>query len=324
MTNPSGNKVELITMANGIAISRVALGCMPFAGTTSLHCTDQSSLACVAASLDCGINLFDTAFSYGLNGESERLLRRALAGRRKDAVIATKVGIRLDPNGVQTTDGSPDNIRQQCDECLKRLDLDSVDILYLHAPDPKIGIAESAGTLRQLMSQGKTRSIGLSNASLEQIKTFAAECPLTIYQGAYNILQCGLDHDILPWCRGNGVAVAAYWVLMRGLLTGDLVREHQFHHLDKRARWPICQGAQWQRLQDFLDVLREIAAESNRTVAQIVARWTLDCAGISVILCGASNPNQVLDNAGSMGWSLDESHKRLIKNAVAEYTAAAA
>ena len=157
----------------------------------------------------------------------------------------------------------------------------------------------------------------------EQIKAFCNECPLIIYQGPYNILQRGLDQEVIPWCQENGIAIAAYWVLMRGLLTGNLARNHSFDSRDKRSRWPICQGTQWQRLQDFLDVLRTVAKESGKTVAQIVTRSVLDCAGITAVLCGASSPDQARENAGSSDWQLDELHKQMIGRAVTRYTTAA-
>jgi aryl-alcohol dehydrogenase-like predicted oxidoreductase len=177
--------------------------------------------------------------------------------------------------------------------------------------------------MQDLLRQGKTRAAGLSNASLEEIQAFASECPLAIYQGPYNMLQRGLEQDIIPWCQEHNVGVAAYWVLMRGLLTGTCRRDHKFEPDDKRRLWPMCQGPAWQRLQDVLDVLRDVAAESEKSVAQIVARWTLDQPGITVLLCGATVPAQVRDNASALEWSLNDCQRERISYALASYVAAA-
>jgi aryl-alcohol dehydrogenase-like predicted oxidoreductase len=170
-----------------------------------------------------------------------------------------------------------------------------------------------------LMHSGKARSIGLSNASLEQIKAFSAECPLSIYQGPFNMLQRALDEEIAPWCRSNGVAVATYWVLMRGILTGDFARGYTFAVNDKRGRWPICQDGNWQRLQDLLDILRDVARESGKTVAQVVVRWALEQSAVSTVLCGASRARQVRENAEAMNWTIQAAYRQRILKALSDY-----
>src|SRR5262249_2153532 len=171
-----------------VHVTPVAMGCWPITGITSIDVNECDSLATLTAALDAGINFFDTAFCYGHHGESERMIARALGARRDEIVIATKGGIHWE-NGKQGRDGSPETRKRQLDESLRRLATDHVDLLYLHAPDPNVPIAESAGALKELLDAGKTRTVGLSNASVDELTNFAAICPLTACQPHYNMLQ---------------------------------------------------------------------------------------------------------------------------------------
>ena len=160
-----------------IQVSPVALGCWPIAGMTSLDVNEADSLATLQAALDCGINFWDTAYIYGPAGESERLIGRAMAGRRDEVVIATKGGIHWDAAGVRAFDARPATLRRQCDESLRRLGTDHVELLYLHAPDPNTPVAESAGELRRLMEAGKTRAVGVSNLNVRATRRVSGGLP---------------------------------------------------------------------------------------------------------------------------------------------------
>src|SRR5262249_29213822 len=151
----------------------------------------------------------------------------------------------------QVRDGSPARLRWECEESLRRLQTSYVDLLYLHAPDPKTPIRESAAELRRLKEEGKARAVGLSNASLAQMEEFSSECPLAAIQPPYNMLQRDIERDAIPWCSRTGTAVASYWPLMKGLLAGALRRDHQFDPRDGRKKYPIYQGDEWRRNHDF-------------------------------------------------------------------------
>lgn len=290
----------------GLDVSPIALGCWPIAGITSINVTEANSLATIARCFDLGVNFLDTAYCYGRDGESERLICRALGSRRDAMVIATKGGIHWEPDGKQARDGRPETLRRQCEESLTRLGTDRVELLYLHAPDPNVPLAESAGALKELLDEGKTRSVGLSNATLDELKQFAAVCPLAAFQPHYNMLQREIEADTLPWCRAHNVSVMVYWPLMKGLLAGKLPRNHVFAPGDGRAKYPMFQGQEWEKTQDLIDELREIAAEAGRSVAQLVINWTIHRPGITVALCGAKRPDQMEENAGGVGWRLSE------------------
>jgi aryl-alcohol dehydrogenase-like predicted oxidoreductase len=303
---------------SGIHVSPVALGCWPISGMTSLDVNEQDSLATIRAAMDSGINFLDTAYAYGRTGESERLIARAIAGRRESVVIATKGGIAWDQDGNRVIDGRPETLRRQCEESLQRLATDHVELLYLHAPDPRTALEESAAELKRLQDAGKTRAVGVSNFSLAQLQTFHAVCPIAAFQPPYNMLQREIERDTLPWCRERNIAVCVYWPLMKGLLAGTLSREHVFQPGDGRAKYPMFQGDEWQRNQDFIDELRAIAAETGRTVAQLVINWTIHQPGITAALCGAKRPEQIRETAGALGWNLNEAHQARIEAALAK------
>ena len=308
--------MELRTIGNtGIRVAPVAMGCWPIAGITSIDVSEPQSLATLEAALDAGINFFDTAYAYGYDGESERMIARALGHHRDQIVIATKGGIHWE-NRTQAKDGSPAALRRQCDESLRRLRTDRVELYYLHAPDPSVPVAESAGAIRELIAAGKVLSAGLSNATVEQLAEFHRVCPLAAFQPHYNMLQREIEDAQLPWCRERNVAVMVYWPLMKGLLAGRLPRDHVFDARDGRRKYPMYHGDEWQKNQDFLDELRPIAAETGRTVAQVVVNWTIHRPGITVALCGAKRPEQIRDNAGAMGWRLTDEQTARINRAI--------
>jgi aryl-alcohol dehydrogenase-like predicted oxidoreductase len=314
---------------SGFSVSPVALGCWPIAGVTTLGANDADSIATVQKCFDVGINHLDTAYVYGPNGESENLIRRALAGvngkasRRDEMVIATKCGIHYEGNEM-VTDNRPEELCRECDESLRRLGTDRVELLYIHAPDDKTPIEDSAGALRELMEAGKTRSVGVSNFTVEQMETFHAVCPITAVQMPYNMLQRDIEQRTIPWCRARNIAVMIYWPLMKGLLTGKLQRGTKLDAKDNRLKYPMYQGDELERNLDFLDALRKAAALSGHTVAQLVVNWTINQPGITSALCGAKRPDQIADTAGAMGWSLSEEQLTIIDAALAKRGKAAA
>jgi len=302
----------------GIEISEIALGCWPIAGLTSPGTSQQSSLATIHECFDLGINHLDTAFMYGRSGESEGLIARALGDRRDEMVIATKGGLHWDENAKGIHDASPAVLRRECEQSLRRLRTDRVELYYLHAPDRNVPVSESAGELKRLMDEGKTRCVGVSNVTMAQLDEFAAECPIAAYQPPYNMLQRQIEADRLPWCREGNVAVLVYWPLMKGLLAGKIARDHVFAESDSRRKYAMFQGDQWQKNHDLLDRLRQIAQSIGRSVAELVINWTLRQPGITCALCGAKRPEQIRETAGGSGWQLNESQLAQIDAALAQ------
>jgi len=286
-----------------ILVTPIAMGCWPITGITSIGTTEAAGLATLEAAVDAGINFFDTAYCYGYEGQSETMIRQALGHRRDESVIATKGGTHYE-NRKQAKDARPEAIKRECEESLTRLGTDRVELYYLHAPDPNVPVAESAGAFRELLEAGKILSVGVSNFSKVQLEEFAAVCPISAYQPHYNMLQREIEDSQLPWCVANDVSTMVYWPLMKGLLAGKLPRDFVFDEKDGRKKYPMFQGEEWERNQDFLDRLRPIAEEAGRTVAQLVINWTIHRAGITVALCGAKRADQIQETAAAMGWSL--------------------
>ena len=290
-------------------VSPVALGCWPIAGMTSLDVNDKDSLATLAAAIDCGINFIDTAHCYGADGESETLIGKAIRDRgskRDDLVIASKGGIHWDAQGIRHYDGSPKRIIKECELSLQRMDIEAIDLYYLHAPDPNVPVAETATAFTKLIETGKIRSVGVSNLSVEQMEDFHQVCPVSAVQPPYNMLQRSIEDDLIPWCKTNHVSVANYWPLMKGLLAGKIRRDHEFHPDDKRLTYDVFQGEAFEAAQKLLDGLDQIAAKVEKTVAQVVVNWTIQQPGITSTLCGAKRDWQIRETAGGMGWQLDE------------------
>ena len=300
-------------------VSPVAMGCWPIAGITSIGVTEADSLATIQAALDAGINFFDTAYCYGYEGESERMVGRVLRPHRQDVVIATKCGIGWGSDQKQLKDARPETIRRQCDESLQRLGIEVIDLYYLHAPDPNVPVAESAGSLRELLDAGKVRAVGVSNFSqISQYEQFHAVCPISADQPHYNMLQREIEADRLPWCQQHNVSVMVYWPLMKGFLAGKLSRDHVWAPKDGRQKYPVFQGDQWDKTHDFLDKLRPIADRHRCPLAALVTAWTIQRPGITVALCGAKRPEQIEESAAAMSLQLTAQDLADIDQAIRE------
>ena len=301
----------------GMLISEVGLGCWPIAGMTSAGTNETHSIATIQACFELGINHLDTAYMYGSKGESESLIAKALGARRKEMIIATKGGFHFDSEGKQVHDASPATLRRECEESLRRLNTDRVELYYLHAPDKNVPLSESAGELKRLKDEGKILSVGVSNLNLTQLCEFVAECPVVAFQPPYNMLQREIELDTLPWCREHGVAVLVYWPLMKGLFAGKLNPQQLDPH-DNRNKYPQFRGEEWQRNLALVEKLRIIAKNAGHSVAQLAVNWILTQPGITCALCGAKRPDQVQENAGASGWALSADQLDAIDQALRE------
>ncbi|MEZ6039017.1 MAG: aldo/keto reductase [Planctomycetaceae bacterium] len=288
-----------------LRVSAIAMGCWPIAGITSLDVNPQDSRKTLQAAIDAGINFLDTAYAYGIHGESESLIGEAVADCRDAVVIATKGGLHRIGRG-QAHDASAATLLRECDESLKRLRTDYIDLYYLHAPDPAVPISESADAIRQMIAAGKVRYAGASNLKPSQLEEFHSVCPLVAIQPHYNMLQREIEADIMPWCAKHNIGLCVYWPLMKGLLAGRLPRNHQFDDADGRKKYPMFQGEEWQKNQDFMDEMKQIAFDAGCPVSQLVLAWTIRQPGITSALCGAKRDWQILETAAAMSISLSD------------------
>lgn len=287
-----------------LQVSSVGFGCWPIAGVSSLDVNDADSLATIHAALDSGINFVDTAFSYGYEGEADKLLAQVLQTRRAEVVLASKVGSHYDANRARIIDGRPETLVAHAREACVRLAVEQVDVIYLHEVDPQVPLADSAAGIQEIVTLGLARYAGVSNVDAQQLATFHAICPVVVVQPPFNMLQTAKVDCIRNFCLQHQISIACYWVLMKGLLAGKLPRNHQFDPADRRLTYPIYQGQAWERSQDLLDQLRQLSSQLRCTVAQLVIAWTLAQPGISVALCGAKRPSQIQETAIAMSLEL--------------------
>ncbi|MCY2985419.1 MAG: aldo/keto reductase [Planctomycetota bacterium] len=300
MPNQIDNAHLIRLGTSDLYVSRIGLGCWPMSGISSLGVTDEQSVATIRAALDQGINFFDTAYSYGYDGRSDRVLSQALGQQRSRAIIAHKVGTHWNAQKQRVVDGRPETLLQHAKECLERLGTDYVDVMYLHCPDPKVPIEESAGAIKEICRRGWARYAAVSNVTLEEANTFATICPIVAIQPYFNMFQQEAVEELQPFATHNHLSMVCYWILMKGLLSGHMARDHVFDPTDRRLSYPIFQGQAWQDAQDVLDHLRRIANEIDITVSQLVVAWSLTRPGVSVALLGAKRPEQIIESAQAM------------------------
>lgn len=297
--------------SSGIEVSVIGMGCWPMAGVGWTGTDDDQSVAALKTAIEQGITLIDTAYMYGQNGESERLVAKAIAGHRERIVLATKCGIHWEGDRM-IRDSSRSQILKEFEESLRRLNTDYVDLYQVHAYDEKTPIQETAETLLELLSGGKIRAIGVSNYTSAQMKEFARYAPLHSNQPPYNILMRDIELDLLPHCRSENVGVVTYWPLYRGLLTGKYGLDHTFPDGDSRIDNPHFTGNNLNATLDMLEQIRPIAEACNKSLAQTVINWTANQAGITAALCGATRPEHVAQNVEAVGWHLSGTQMQTI------------
>lgn len=292
-------------------VSRVVLGAWAIGGSMwggqdAGHAEDA-----IRASLDAGINCIDTAPVYGF-GASEELVGRALRGRRNGVIVATKCGLVWDsPAGtfkfnLVDVDGSrhpvhndlaPARIRQECDDSLRRLGIDVIDLYQVHWPDPARPVDEAMRELVKLREAGKIRWFGVSNFSAEQLATAKQAGALVSDQPQYNLLERGIEADVLPWCRREHVGVIAYSPMARGLLSGKYARDHVFPANDHRGGTRWAKPETMAKLADALAQARPIAQRHDVTLANLAVAWVLAQPGVTAAIVGARDAAQARENA---------------------------
>ena len=307
---------------DALPLSPIALGCWPMAGITSIGTSEEASRATLLAAVEAGVTHFDAAHAYGYDGEIERLIGQTLGPHRDRVTVATKGGLVWDdPDPTQpqakrpqSRDARPETLRRQCNESLARLGWDCVDVYYLHAPDPAVPVAESAGAIADLIAAGKARHAGVSNfTTRDQYDAFAAECPIALDQQPWNLLQRDIEDDRVGWAASHDARTVCYWPLMKGLLAGSLRRDHTFDPKDSRQRYEVFQEPAWSRTHDLLDELREIAAGKRCTVPQLVLAATIAQPFLAAALVGAKRPDQIEETAAAMRVSLSEDERATVE-----------
>ncbi|MDB6128734.1 MAG: aldo/keto reductase, partial [Verrucomicrobia bacterium] len=270
---------------------------------------DSESIATIHHALDRGLNFLDTANMYGF-GDNEELIGRALKGRPRSSVfLATKFGFirsRTDPS-VRGVNGRPEYIRSACDDSLRRLGLDHIDLYYQHRVDPNTPIEETIGAMAELKRAGKIRFLGLSEAGVATIHRAHAVHPISALQSEYSLWTRDPEDGALAACRELGIALVAYSPLGRGFLTGQIKRYEDFTADDYRRNSPRFQGENFQRNLDLVERIGQIAAAKKCTPGQLALAWVL-AQGNDVIPIPGTKRRVFLDeNIGALKVELTSS-----------------
>jgi aryl-alcohol dehydrogenase-like predicted oxidoreductase len=278
-----------------LSVSALGLGCMGFSQAYG-PADDTESVATIRAALDLGVTLLDTAMSYGA-GHNEELVGRAIAGRREQAVLASKFGIVRGPGGVRV-DNEPGHIRGFCEASLKRLGVDCLDLYYLHRIDPQVPVEDTVGVMAGLVTEGKVAHLGVSEVSVGQLERAVATHPISALECEWSLFWREAEDDVVPAARRLGVGLVPYSPLGRGMLTGVLPTAG-FTGGDFRASDPRFQGEDLARNLALVAAVRGLAQDRGITAGQLALAWLLARGPDVVPIPGTRRRERLAQNAAA-------------------------
>jgi aryl-alcohol dehydrogenase-like predicted oxidoreductase len=300
---------------DGFRTSALGLGCMGFSQGYG-PADDEESIKAIHRAIDLGVDMLDTAMSYG-QGHNERLVGRALAeygGGAGQVRVATKFGIVRGDGGVQL-DGRPDRVRSYCEASLSRLGLDVIDLYYLHRVDPQVPVADTLGAMAQLVQDGKVRHLGLSEVTVEQLDEAVAVHPITAVQFEWSLLWRQPELELVPAARRLGVGTVPYSPLGRGMLTAtldhDAIQSSEFRRGDPRFT-----DANLTRNLAQVETLRAMAVELGITAGQLALAWLLGQGTDIVPIPGTRRLDRIVENATAADVRLSPSDLRRIDDTI--------
>jgi aryl-alcohol dehydrogenase-like predicted oxidoreductase len=280
------------------SVNPIGLGCMGFSEFYGQPTLESEAIATLHAALDMGVDHFDTAEMYGM-GANEALLGKALKGRTKDIVIATKFGIGRDRNtgAVTGLDGSKASLRRSCEGSLKALNVETIDLYYQHRMDPNTPIEETMEALAELMNEGKIRAIGLSECSAKTLRRACAVHPVAAVQSEYSLFSRDIEKEIIPACIELGVTLTAYSPLGRGMLTGHYQQEETgLEAKDYRQNNPRFSAENYKANIALVDEVKTIAKRHEAHPAQIALAWVLAQGEHVITIPGTTKTSNLQSN----------------------------
>jgi aryl-alcohol dehydrogenase-like predicted oxidoreductase len=302
----------------GLQVSMLGLGCMGM--SQSYGTADETeSIATLHRAIDLGVTFLDTAEVYG-PFTNEELLGRALKGRWNEVVIATKFGFNIRNGMPSGTDSRPEHVREVADACLRRLGTDHIDLFYQHRVDPAVPIEDVAGTVKDLIAEGKVRHFGLSEAGADIIRRAHAVHPVTALQSEYSLWERNLEEDIIPLLRELGIGLVPFSPLGRGFLTGTARRAEEYPSGDFRRGDPRFQGENFDANMRAADAVREVAARAGAKPGQIALAWLLQMGDDVVPIPGTKRRTYLEENVAAAGILLTAEDMRRLDEALSPGT----
>lgn len=304
---------------SGLEVSAIGLGCMGLSYGYGPAVDHQHGISLIRAAFDRGVTLFDTAEAYG-PFKNEELVGEAVAPFRDKVIVATKFGFDIDPLTAERGPGlnsRPEHIKAAVGAMLKRLKTDRIDLLYQHRVDPAVPIEDVAGAVKELVSQGKVKHFGLSEASAGTIRRAHAVLPVAAVQSEYSIWTRDPEPEVLPTCQELGIGFVPWSPLGQGFLTGKIDPNQAFDKSDFRASFPRFAPEARQANQALVDLLSQIAIRKNATPAQIALAWLLAQKPWIVPIPGTTKLHRLVENLGAVNVEFTEADLREIQGAAA-------
>ncbi len=303
-----------------LEITRVGIGTAPIGSTPGWRIywgpqDESEAIRTIEAALDLGVNWIDTAPFYGWGG-AERIVGKALQGKRDKAYIFTKCGTLQKEQGGEREDLSPASIRRELETSLRNLHTDYIDLYQFHDPDPNTPIEESWTAMQTLIKEGKVRYGGLSNHTIELMERAMTIAPITSNQHQYNLLNREIENDVLPFSQQHTIGVLCWSPLASGFLADGFDLDNLDPNDFRRGR-PYAQEPTYSRLKELRDVLQKIAQDHNKTMAQLALAWVLRRPAVSGAINGIRSPQEALAMPGSINWKLTDQELQTIEEALA-------
>ena len=298
----------------GLRVSKLCLGTWGIGGAGWDSYSDESRMDAIKAALECGINFIDTAPAYNA-GKAECYVGETLSKlkKRREVVISTKCGNKF-VDGKYLRCGSKESILKQCDESLKNLKTEYIDIYLVHWPDPDVELEETIDAVSTLKKEGKILHAGVSNFSKEQIEEAQKYCKIEAFQPQYSLAD-RKDEKLIRWAHEQGLGIMTYGTLGGGILTGNYRKLRTFEQTDSRNRfYPYFKEPLFSKAMELLTIMDQIAEERNVSLAQIAEKWVIQKRFVSSCIIGAQSRARVEENCRNLQWELTDNEIRRLES----------